>query len=106
MELIVMLVASIPLGLFMRNRLAGYLAYTALHAFVFTFQTMMLMMEWINGDRSAFGPYPAFDSAWAYGLVNLAIYGVGLGLVTVGQRIARRRRAKATAPIHLDASKA
>ena len=105
MELIVMLVSTVPLGLLVRNRLAGYVAYTALHAFVFTFQTMILLMEWLNGDPSAFGPYPAYHSAWAYGVVNVAIYAAGLGLLTLGQRIARRRRARATA-IDLDPSTA
>jgi hypothetical protein len=31
---------------------------------------------------------------WAYGLVNLAIYGLGFGLVTLGGIVATRRRAR------------
>jgi hypothetical protein len=38
MELIIMLLAPLPVGYFIRNRMAAYLAYVALHSFVFTFQ--------------------------------------------------------------------
>ena len=34
-----MLLAPFPIGFFIRNRMAAYLAYVALHSFVFTFVT-------------------------------------------------------------------
>lgn len=95
MEIIVLLLAPLPLGLLVRNRTAGFVAYTALHAYVFTFQSVALVVGWVSGDgRSAFGPYPAADTGevWAYGLVNLVVYAVGLGLLVLGQRVAARRR--------------
>ena len=42
MELIVMLLAPFPIGFFMRNRLAAFVTYIALHGFVFTFQSLSL----------------------------------------------------------------
>jgi hypothetical protein len=96
MELIIMVLAPLPLGLFVRSRTAAYLAYIAIHAFVFTFQTAYLMMEWANGSTEAFGPFPDFDNGqvWAYGILNLVIYGVGFGLVTLGCRIRTKRSAR------------
>ena len=93
MELIIMVLVPLPLGLFVRNRTAAFLAYIALHAFVFTFQTAMLVMEWANGSTEAFGPFPdaSNEDVWGYGIVNLVIYGVGLGLVALGARIRARR---------------
>ena len=96
MELIVMMLIPFPLGLFVRNRTAAYLAYIAIHGFVFTFQTANLVMEWANGSTEAFGSFPDFDNGnvWAYGIVNLVIYGVGLGLVTLGYRIRTKRNTR------------
>jgi len=53
-------------------------------------------MEWANGSTEAFGPYPDFDSGqlWGYGMINLMIYAVGLGLVTLGSRIRTRRNVR------------
>ena len=34
------------------------LAYLALHAFVFTFQSTALVIEWVGGSTTAFGDYP------------------------------------------------
>jgi hypothetical protein len=35
----------LPIGYFTRNRMAAYLAYVALHSFVFTFQSTTLLNE-------------------------------------------------------------
>ena len=96
MELIVMVLVPLPLGLLVRNRTAAYVAYIAIHAFVFTFQTANLLMEWANGSTEAFGSFPDFNNAdmWGYGVVNLVIYGIGLGLVTLGYRIRTKRNAR------------
>ena len=92
-----------PLGLFVRNRTAAYVAYIAGHAFVFTFQTTNLLMEWTNGSTEAFGTFPNYDEAklWGYGVVNLVIYGVGFGLVTLGRRV-RVKRSTRQGSLELD----
>jgi hypothetical protein len=95
-ELIIMLLAPFPIGYFIRNRMAAYLAYVALHSFVFTFQSTTLLKEWTGGDYSAFVKNPA-TADWSYGLVNLAIYAAGLGLVALGTRVGAKRR-RATLP--------
>ncbi|MCO7220788.1 hypothetical protein [Klenkia sp. PcliD-1-E] len=100
MEIIVLVLVPLPLGLLVRSRTAGFVAYTALHAFVFTFQSVALVVGWVSGTgRSAFGPYPAADTGevWAYGVVNLLVYAAGLALLVAGQRIGARRRARRSA---------
>ena len=96
MELIIMVLVPLPLGLLVRNRMAAYIAYIAIHAFVFTFQTANLVMDWANGSTEAFGSFPDYSMGdlWAYGIINLAIYGVGLGLVTLGYRIRTKRNTR------------
>ncbi len=96
MELILMILIPLPLGLLVRSRMAAFVAYIAIHSFVFTFQTANLLMEWINGSTHAFGPYPEFSNqdVWAYGIINAVIYAAGLGLVTLGHRIRGRRAAR------------
>lgn len=37
------------MGYFIRNRMAAYLAYVALHSFVFTFQSTTPLKEWTGG---------------------------------------------------------
>ena len=80
---------------FIRNRMAAYLAYVALHSFVFTFQSTTLLKEWNGGETSVKNP-AAVD--WSYGLVNLLIFAAGLGLVTLGSWLRARRRHPAPAP--------
>jgi len=103
MELILMVLAPFPLGFAVRNRTAAYLAYIALHAFVFTFQSLMLLIDWVGGSQAAFGPHPnASDSnVLSYGVLNLVIYLVGLGLVWLGYR-ARNWYQSRNAAVSLD----
>lgn len=105
MELIVMIVTALPLGFFIKNRTAAYVALIAIHGFVFTFQSVDLITEWAGGSTDAFGPYPKADNSqiWAYGVVNLVIFAAGLGLVTLGYYLANRRRNK-TATLNLETS--
>ena len=93
MELIATLLVAFPLGYFIRQRLAAYLAYVALHSFLFTFQTATLTRAWVGGSTEAF-PKDPDAAAWPYGLVNLALYALGFGLVTLGGIVASRRRAR------------
>lgn len=95
--LILMILAPLPLGFFVRNRLAAFVVWTALHAFVFTFQTLSLVLEWATGSSAAFGAaFPAYEKAemFAYGAVNLVIYAVGTGLLLLGARLGSRRRSR------------
>ena len=49
------------------------------------------MLDCINGDARD----PAFEptsSRWPYGVVTLAIFAVGFGLVALGHRVGRGRR--------------
>jgi hypothetical protein len=105
MELILMLLVPLPVGFFLRNRLAAFVTYIAVHSFVFTLQTLNLLIEWTGGSQEAFGPYPKGSNAnvLGYAAVNLAIYAAGLGLVYLGSRLGARRRAKADGPIALEA---
>lgn len=105
MELIVMIVAAFPIGFFIKSRTAAYITYIAVHGFVFTFQSLDLIIEWAGGSKDAFGPYPIADKSqvWSYGLVNLVIFAAGLGLVTFGYRLASGRRTRpATLNLDLD----
>lgn len=96
MELLLMILIPLPLGLLVPTRMAAFVAYIAIHSFVFTFQTASLILEWVNGSTHAFGPYPDFsnEDVWGYGIVNLVIYAAGLGLVALGHRIRSRRGAQ------------
>jgi uncharacterized integral membrane protein len=91
MELIATLLIAFPLGYFIRQRLAAYLAFVAVHSFLFTFQSTELIREWVGGSAHAF-PKDPDTVPWAYGLVNLAIYGLGFALVTLGGVVAMRRQ--------------
>jgi predicted Na+-dependent transporter len=104
MELILMLLLPFPLGYLLRERLPAVVAYVAAFCFVFTFQTMVLLRAWVGGDHSAF-PADADAAPWSYAVVNLAFFGIGLGLVALGHRLGRRRARSVdrVAPVHGDA---
>ena len=104
MELIIMLLVPFPLGFLLKSRVTAYIAYIAIHAFAFTFQTLNLIIEWVGGSEAAFGPYPDASSTdvWGYGAVNLLIYLVGLGLVALGHRVQAWRRGRRSGAVSLD----
>ena len=95
MELVLMVLLPFPLGFRVRQRLVAFVAYTAAHAFVFTVQTALLVLEWAGGSSRAFGgvfPEHRLSEFLGYVAVNLIIYAVGLGLVVLGHRAASTRR--------------
>jgi hypothetical protein len=94
MELITVILVAFPLGYLVRDRLTSYVAFIAIHAFVFSFQSMELTREWVGGDTSAF-PKSSHSVPWSYGVVNALIYALGFGLVTLGHWLAARRRTRA-----------
>lgn len=88
---IVTLLAAFPLGYFLRSRLAAATAYAVAYLWAFTFQTLYLLLDAL-GD----GKDPAFnagDFPLSYGLVALAIFAVGFGLLNLGHWVRSRRRA-------------
>lgn len=90
----VALLAAFPLGFLCRDPRVGYLAFVAAFAHVYTFQTAMLVMEWVNGNDSAFAQSSSeqlASSSLSYFAFTTLVYAVGLGLVRVGQ-LARSRR--------------
>ena len=98
MELLLAIIAPFPLGFFVRNRTAAFIAYLSAAQFVFTFQTAWLLLDWGGGDEAAFGgPFPDYDldKVVGYGVVNAIFVVVGLGLLTLGARLGQRRRNKA-----------
>ena len=100
MELL-LLIAPLPLGFFLRSRMAAFVAYIALHSFVFTFQSTSLTLSWVRGSDEAFESSGA--TPWPYLLVNAVIYGIGLGLVALGAWLRQRRSSRRTAPVDLAA---
>jgi len=58
MELIVTILVALPLGFFVRSRVAAYVAFIAIHSFVFSYQCMELIREGVGGDYSAFPKDP------------------------------------------------
>lgn len=101
MIVLLMVVAAFPIGYLVKTRPYALIAFLLAASFLFTFQTLNLLMAWLSGDSTAFGPSPtAFpveaDSAEvvAYGVVNLVAVLVGLGLVVLGNTVAARRAAR------------
>lgn len=85
---------AFPLGFFLRNRLAAHVAYVAIFAYCFTFQTLYLLRSWTADHHSAF---PANPDAmpFSYLMVTGGIYVVGNLLVALGHRVGARRRNRA-----------
>jgi hypothetical protein len=102
MELIITVLCAFPIGWFVRRREVAFLVFLAIHQFVFNFQSMELVREWVGGDDSAFPKNPK-TIAWSYGFVNLTIYVAGFGLVLLGNRLATRRRERRVGAVQLDA---
>jgi hypothetical protein len=105
-ELLIAVLVPFPLGFLVKRPIWAYITYIAIHAFVFTFQSLNLLIEWVGGSQEAFGPYPQASAGqvWSYGVVNLVIYLVGLGLVALGSRVrawwGRRSMAVSLDPVH------
>jgi hypothetical protein len=93
---VIMVLCAFPLGYLFRSRLAANTAYAVGYLWAFTFQTLYLLLSSLNGDAN-----PAFTTdefPIGYGLVALAIFGVGFGLVEVGRRVGIRRRSRVSEP--------
>jgi hypothetical protein len=98
------LLGALPLGVLVRRRHVAVLAYLTAGSFVFTLQTVTVLLTWMSGGKgigggSGFGESPsgtfpidyASGEVIAYGLVNLLMTLTGVGLVLVGGRLRARR---------------
>jgi hypothetical protein len=110
MNLLFTLLGALPLGFLVRRRQAALVAYLLVDSFLFSFQTLNVLLTWMSGGKgigggSGFGDSPAgsfpIDYASgevaAYGIVNLIITLAGVGLVLLGVRLRARWAARATA---------
>ncbi len=87
---VVTILAAFPLGYFMRSRLAANTAYAVAYLWAFVFQTLYLVLDAINESKN-----PAFEPSefpLSYGLVTLAVFVVGFGLVSLGHWVRARRQ--------------
>jgi hypothetical protein len=84
---IVTVLLALPCGFAFRGRLAGNAAYAVAYLWAFVFQSVYLLLDFADGDRSAFrsGEFPL-----SYGAVALVVLVVGFGLVALGQWLRRR----------------
>jgi hypothetical protein len=91
---VVTILCAFPLGYFLKSRLAANTAYAVAYLWAFTFQTLYLMLDSLNSGKTL-NDEPAFvtdEFPWQYGLVTLAIFVVGFGLVTLGHWVRARRQ--------------
>jgi hypothetical protein len=109
MNLLFTLLGALPLGLLVRRRHVAVLTYLLVDSFLFSFQTLTVLLTWMSGNQgigggSGFGDAPAgtFPISYAhgevvaYGVVNLLITSAGVGLVLAGVGVRARRSAHAS----------
>lgn len=87
---VVTILSAFPLGFFLSNRLAANTAYAIAYLWAFVFQGIYLMLDSLDGAKN-----PAFETSafpLSYGVVTLAIFAVGFGLVQLGHWVGRGRR--------------
>jgi hypothetical protein len=95
---VIAILAAFPLGYFMKTHLAANVAYAIAYLWAFTFQTLYLLLDSLGGGSSP--AFEAGDFPWSYGLVTLAIFLAGFGLVALGRWVhARRATHLAPAPL-------
>ena len=94
---VVTVLLAFPLGFFVRSRLAASTAYAIAYLWAFVFQTLYLTLDSLEG-----GANPAFDTGefpLDYGVVTLAIFGVGFGLVNLGHWLKARSSRTGTSAV-------
>jgi hypothetical protein len=104
MVAIITVLFAFPLGYFLRNRTSAYLAYVAIYAYSFTFQTLYLLRSWVGDSAQAF-PRDPDELPLGYLAVTAGIYAVGFLLITAAHRLATKRRTRTTTPVDLDAAR-
>ncbi len=104
MNIIFTVLFAFAIGYFVKKPGIAIVTYLALDAIVFSYQSVGVLLDWMaDKPPVAFGPSPkalpveySNSELWGYGLVNLAIIAVGIGLVVLGARISARRAARRT----------
>ncbi len=94
---VVTVLTAFALGYFMKSRLAANTTYAVAYLWAFTYQTLYLTLDSFGGTSDS----PAFEPQsfpLSYGLVTLAIFGVGFSLVEAGRRVRARKARKARKP--------
>jgi hypothetical protein len=95
---IVTILLAFPLGFFLSSRLAANTAYAIAYLWAFVFQGIYLVLDSVSNGKTL-NDDPAFvadEFPWQYGVVTLAIFGVGFALVAFGHRVGRSRRQRRT----------
>lgn len=116
MNLFFTVLAAFPLGFVVARRQTALLTYLIADSFLFSLQTLSLLLTWMSGGSglggaSGFGdtpsgPFPVDYSrseVIAYGVVNAVITLAGVGLVLLGARLRTRRttqRAQDVVDVH------
>lgn len=95
MNVLYTLLFAFAIGFFVKPKAIAVLTYLVVGSLLFTFQSLNLLLEWANGSEAAFGPFPdsEFAEVMGYGLVNLLITAVGVGLVLLGAKVGAKRAA-------------
>jgi hypothetical protein len=105
MNVVFTVLFAFAIGYLLRERGLAVVAYLALDAIVFAYQTLGVLLDWMADDPpTAFGPAPrsfpveySHSELWGYGVVNLVIICVGTGLVVLGTWVRARRTARRAA---------
>lgn len=104
MTIIYTLLFAFGLGFLIKHRGMAVLTYLTLGALLFSYQSLALLLDWLGPNQgftsTVFDPKPAafpiessFGELVSYGVVNLVVFAVGVGLVLLGSRVAARRTA-------------
>jgi hypothetical protein len=103
MNILFAIVAGFPMGYFIKRRSLAVVAFLAADSFLFTYQTLAVLLGWMSGESGlggakAFGEFPTaipitFEQSelFGYGVVNLVILLAGIGLTVLGGWVRSRR---------------
>ena len=88
---VVTILMAFPLGYFLKSHLAANVAFAIAYLWAFTYQTLYLMLDSIANPGSKSAAYSPDEFPWSYGIVTLAIFGVGFALIAAGRLVRQRR---------------
>lgn len=91
---VVTVLSAFALGYFLKARAHAMTAYAVAYLWAFVYQTLYLTLDAMNQANGG-GAFQPQSFPLAYGLVTLAIFLVGFGLVEAGHRVRARRLARA-----------
>ena len=89
---IVTILSAFPLGFFFSSRLAANTAYAVAYLWAFVYQTLYLVLDAMNESEGA--AFERQEFPLSYGLVTLAIFAAGFGLVQLGHWVRGRRQSR------------